>query len=53
MKGPVAQLGERQLCKLDVASSILVRSTILLKVSFKKNFTKKTSDVKTLSSLTT
>jgi hypothetical protein len=26
--GPVAQLGERQLCKLDVASSNLVRSTI-------------------------
>ena len=30
LKGPVAQLGERQLCKLDVASSILVRSTIFL-----------------------
>ena len=28
--GDVAQLGERQLCKLDVASSILVRSTMFL-----------------------
>ncbi len=31
--GPVAQLGERQICILDVASSILVRSTILRKLS--------------------
>ena len=57
MCGGVAQLGERQLCKLDVASSILVISTTFSTESSTKDFLKKIlmkqkSSDKTLSSLT-